>query len=163
MLRKRGGRWSERVRLRLDGGYDFDRVAAEKYLPAQAKIVAFFGDAYSFDGSLIYDPNQRVMREARAEVAYAGDRVRASASYYLRRGDAGLRDFENVAGTVEATIARLWRASLGGSYDIERRRLDHARYGLSREFHDWILGAEVTDQRAVDRYDVKMTAELKLP
>jgi lipopolysaccharide assembly outer membrane protein LptD (OstA) len=163
LLRKRGGRWSERLRLRLDGGYDFDRVAAEKYLPAQAKIVAFFGDAFSFDGSLIYDPNQRVMREARAELVYAGERIRASAGYYLRRGDAGLRDFENVGGAVEARFAGVWRASAGGSYDVERRRLDYARYGLSREFHDWILGAEVTDQRAVDRFDVKMTAELKLP
>lgn len=166
-LLTRGGehaRWRERLRLRLDGGYDFNPTGfGKRYLPIVGKVVAVLGDATNFDGSLTYDPNSDAMREARAEIMHTGRKLNASASYYRRRSDAGVPDFQNASGLVDFEVGKHWRGLFGASYDIELGRFDYARYGVTRILHDFVVSLEVTDQRLKDRFDFRVNVELKLP
>jgi len=41
--------------------------------------------------------------------------------------------------------------------------MDFASYNLTREFHDWIIGFRITDQKAVNRWDFRVSAEMKFP
>lgn len=174
LLARRDGGWIERIRLRLDGGIDFDRVADERYLPVAAKVVALLGAATHIDGALTYDPNRSFVRDGRLEVSHVVGELRGSAGYFVRRGDFGVPDQENASASLDARITRGaasvrpgldqgWLAGAGGSYDVERGRLDYARFTVRRVLHDWILSAELTDQRATRRTDFKLSAELLLP
>ncbi len=174
LITRRGSRWIERVRLRLDGGFDFDRVAGERYLPVAAKVVALFGTATQIDGALTYDPNRSFIRDGRLEIGHVSGRYQGSLGYFVRRGDYGVPDQENVTSALDARLTegamstrpglrQGWGAGLGGSYNIELGRLDYARFTVRRILHDWILAAELTDQRVTRQTDFKVTAELLLP
>ncbi len=174
LLKRRGTAWRERIRLRLDGGFDFDRVGDERYLPVTAKVSAWPGRAATLDGAVTIEPGRNRMRDALLELGYAAARLSGSASYYFRRGDAGVPDQENAGFQLEARLtegpptaraglAQGWVASAGGSYNIERGRLDYARVGAKRYLHDFILGLEVTDQAATDRWDVRASVEMIFP
>lgn len=163
LYRRHGGSWQERLRLRLDGGYDFDRYKGRQWLPVTAKVIALFGQGMRLNGDWIYDVENKGLKEARAEMTANYRRLQATGSYYFRKGIPGQDELENVGAEGSLDINRFWRARLGGSYNIMQHRLDYARYGLTRYLHDFIIGFEIVDQRVADAWDWRLTVELQAP
>jgi hypothetical protein len=163
MLGRRDGVWRERLRVRLDGGIDLDRVSAEKWLPVVGRVNALFGRGGDLEGELNFDPNRNIVRQARFEARWAEARYRGHFGWRLRRGDYGVDDQENIDGGLTTMIGASTELSLAASYSRTMGRLDFARAGIKREYHCWILGLEVTDYRPLDRFDIRATAELKFP
>ena len=163
ILNLQGRRWVERVRLRVEGGWDFDRVHAEQYLPVTTKLFMLFGPSLNFDGELTVDPNRGEIKDVRAELTHESRRFKTAASYFRRRPTPGLPDMENVSASITGDLSTHWSATIASSYDIEKRRLDFARYSLTRRLHDFNVTIEATDQRLIGEFDVRATVDLVLP
>lgn len=165
LLTRSGRRWTERMRLRSEGGFDFDRSSAEheRFLPVTTKLWMLLPSSFHFDGELTVDPNRGVIRDARAELTHETRRLKTAASYFRRNPTPGLPDLENVSGSVVAELNAKTSAEIAGSFDIDKRRLSFARYGVTRRLHDFVVHLETTDQRLLHRVDVRASVELVFP
>lgn len=154
--------WEERIRVRLEGGYDADRRDRLRYLPIIGKVVASFGPSGRFDGELEYDYNVKEMRSVRAEANYERPRWKLSGGYFLRKEEPGVESHENLQSRGAARFGN-WELGVGGSYDMERKSIEYATYELTRTFHDFIIGVGVTDNKFADRQDFRITGDMFLP
>ncbi|PIU48689.1 MAG: hypothetical protein COS94_00905 [Candidatus Hydrogenedentes bacterium CG07_land_8_20_14_0_80_42_17] len=163
MMTRNGRTWKEKLRVRLDGGFDFDRNGAERYLPIVGKISVWPIQNSSLDIGVTYLPNGIGLRDAWTSFSYSRPGVTISSGYNYRRGDAGLKDYENASLGALTRFAKVWEFGLNASYNLTEQRMDFASYNLTREFHDWIIGFRITDQKAVNRWDFRVSAEMKFP
>ncbi|RMH59970.1 MAG: LPS-assembly protein LptD [Candidatus Hydrogenedentota bacterium] len=163
LFRRSAHGWAEKLRVRLDGGIDLDRMKGSRYLPIHGKVELWWGRESKLLGDLEYDPNIPLLTSVRAVLFHKTRLWEVRGNYYLQRGEFGLEDLENVGGDAAVYLLPTLKIMAGGSYDLEDDKLDFVRYGIEKTFHDWIVGIQVTDQRLVNRLDFNVNVQLRLP
>ncbi|MBL4888627.1 MAG: LPS-assembly protein LptD [Candidatus Lindowbacteria bacterium] len=153
LYRRKGRSWKERLRIRMDGGFDFNTTRDLRYLPLKAKVTARFGAGGQADGEVIYDKNKKAIESSRAEMSYSRTKWTVTAGYFHRRDAPGVDKQENLTARGTARFGKgphlgySWSATLGGSYNLGRGNMEYMTIELEKNLHDFVIGAGITESR----------------